>query len=170
MIGMLKLSVARYISKHELQHFVRTWQWATIRQGSTVDVVSSLHIEHPEETVVRFPLGAEAFPFSAYTPILGPTRPSVQWATGAASPGLKWQDLEADNSPWSSAEVKSACNKCPLHHPSSWRNFTFKTNVMVSVWAIIELARYRRPQFDVSFYELSHVSLAVVFGNQFAVA
>jgi hypothetical protein len=39
-------------------------------------------------------------------PVLGPTKPPIQWVPGALSPGVKEQGHEADHSLPSSAEVK----------------------------------------------------------------
>jgi hypothetical protein len=47
------------------------------------------------------------FLFSTFSrPILGPTRPPVQWLPEAVSPGVKQPVREADHSPLTSAEVK----------------------------------------------------------------
>jgi hypothetical protein len=43
----------------------------------------------------------------AFRLALGPTQPPLQWVPGAITPVIKRSVLEADNSPASSAEVKS---------------------------------------------------------------
>jgi hypothetical protein len=43
-------------------------------------------------------------------PALGPTQPPIQWVPGALSLGVKRRGCEADHSPPSTAEVKSAWN------------------------------------------------------------
>jgi hypothetical protein len=54
---------------------------------------------------VRF--SAEAGNFSLHHRVHnGHTQPPIQWVPGALSLGVKWQVLEADHSPPSSAEVK----------------------------------------------------------------
>jgi hypothetical protein len=47
-------------------------------------------------------------------PALGPTQPPIQWVPGALSPGLKWQEREADRSLPSNAEVKNGGAISPL--------------------------------------------------------
>jgi hypothetical protein len=45
---------------------------------------------------------------TASRPALGTTQPPIQWVPEALSLGVKWPGREADRSPPSSAEVKSA--------------------------------------------------------------
>jgi hypothetical protein len=70
-----------------------------------------------------FPPRGKVFLFSiAFTPVLGPTQPPIQWVPGAIYPGLERLGREAENSPSSSAEVKSGGAIPPLPHTSSWRS------------------------------------------------
>jgi hypothetical protein len=58
---------------------------------------------------VRIPEGLGAFLFTTTsTTALGPTQPPVQWVPGSLSLGVKPPGREADHSPSSSAEVKTA--------------------------------------------------------------
>jgi hypothetical protein len=52
--------------------------------------------------------------------LLRPTQPTIQWAPGALSLGVKRPGHEADHSPPSSAEVKNAlsCTSTPPLHLS----------------------------------------------------
>jgi hypothetical protein len=50
---------------------------------------------------------AKNFHYSiSFRPALEPNQPSIIWVPGVLSPGLKWQGLEADYSPPTSAKVK----------------------------------------------------------------
>jgi hypothetical protein len=49
-------------------------------------------------------------------PAPGPTRPPIQWITGALSLGVKRQERETDHSPPSSAEVRIRGATLPLPH------------------------------------------------------
>jgi hypothetical protein len=52
----------------------------------------------------------KSFHFSISSrPALGSTQPSVQWATGTLTPGVKQQERKAYHSPPTSAEVKKMC-------------------------------------------------------------
>jgi hypothetical protein len=62
-------------------------------------------------------------------PALGPTQPPIQWAPGAISPGVKQGGREADQSPPSSAVVKSSGATLPLPHTSSWHELRTGTNL-----------------------------------------
>jgi hypothetical protein len=60
---------------------------------------------------VRFPAGQGIFLFTtASRTTLGPTQPSIQWALGALSLGVKRPGRVADRSPPSSVEVKECVN------------------------------------------------------------
>jgi hypothetical protein len=72
---------------------------------------------------VRFPAGARNFSLHYHVQNgLGPTQPSIQWATGALFLEVKLPGREADHLPQSSAEVKE-CIELYLHSPNtpSWR-------------------------------------------------
>jgi len=45
---------------------------------------------------------------TAFRPVMGPTKPPIQWAPVALSLGVKRLGLEADHSSLSSAEVNNA--------------------------------------------------------------
>jgi hypothetical protein len=51
---------------------------------------------------VRVPVGSRNFSTSS-RPALGPTQPSIQWKTGALSPGIKQPGREPDHLPPTSA-------------------------------------------------------------------
>jgi hypothetical protein len=63
-------------------------------------------------------------PFVFLTPAsrlaLGPTQPPIQWVLDGTSPGVKWQGLETDHAPPSSAEVKNDRASPQLPNMSSW--------------------------------------------------
>jgi hypothetical protein len=60
--------------------------------------------------------GLELFLFTTVSrPVLGPTKPPIQWVTGALSLGIKQPVREADHSPPSSAEVKNAWSYTSTH-------------------------------------------------------
>jgi hypothetical protein len=62
-----------------------------------------------------FPQGQEIFHFLiAFSPALGPTQPPIKWVPGAVPLEVKRQELEADHSPPSSAEVKNGGDIFPL--------------------------------------------------------
>jgi hypothetical protein len=79
-------------------------------------------------------LGLRIFLFTTVSrTTLGPTQPPIQWVPGALSLGVKRPVLEADHSPPSSAEIKTAWRYtstpqyvfmawCLIKH---WDNFTF---------------------------------------------
>jgi hypothetical protein len=59
------------------------------------------------EVGVRVPLGARFFLLSTSSrPVLGPTKPPIQWVPGALSLALKRPGREADHSLPTNAEVK----------------------------------------------------------------
>jgi hypothetical protein len=85
---------------------------------------------------VRFLAGLGIFLFTTASRMaLRSTQPPIQWVPGALSMGVKWPGGEADHSPPSSAEVKSAWNytSTPPYVFMSWcsviekhsNNFTF---------------------------------------------
>jgi hypothetical protein len=62
-------------------------------------------------------------------PALGPIQPPIQWVPGALSLGVKWLGCEADHSPPSSAEVKTA-----------W-SYTYTPEYAFMVWCSVK--KYR---------------------------
>jgi hypothetical protein len=50
------------------------------------------------------------------------TQPPIQWVPGALSPGVKRQRREADDSPPTSAEVKTMWTYTSTPHTPSWRS------------------------------------------------
>jgi hypothetical protein len=105
---------------------------------------------------VRIPAGMGIFLFHTVSkPVLGPTKPPIQWVLQALSLGVKRPGREADHSLPSSVEVKEWA-ELYLHFPntSSWRgaqlkhrdNFTFAL-----VLHVYKLNEHRFPKGSVRY-------------------
>jgi len=83
-----------------------------------------------------------------FRPVPGHTQPHIQWVPRAFNLGVKRPELEADNSPPSSAEIKKAWSyaSLPQYVFMAWclikhrDNFTFTTKVQLSFETLSNMA------------------------------
>jgi hypothetical protein len=70
---------------------------------------------------VRFPGGAGTFSLRLHVQTGCVAHPaSIQWVSGALSPGVNRLECEADHSPSYNTEVKNAWEHNLIPHTSSW--------------------------------------------------
>jgi hypothetical protein len=63
------------------------------------------------------------FPFSKLSrPALGPTQPPIQWEPGVLSPGVKWQERDADANLQLVLRSRKRRSIDPVPHMSSWHS------------------------------------------------
>jgi hypothetical protein len=97
-------------------HVIPSFEWTGIDQS-----LRRLTMDWMTERS-RSPGRVKNFVSTASRPLLVPTQPTIQWAPGAVSPGVKRLGSEADHSPPTSAEVKNGGAIPSLPHTSSWRS------------------------------------------------